>query len=301
MSLRALQIGSVLLALAAAVPLVAQLQIDRFPQLPQPAVEENKKPEKPPTPVYSGENVALPIECKTGKLEYSGILCSPEQPCVLYLDLAAIAAEGDFVVAAGELHSNESTLESVVLSSADGGKTWKEAAERVPAAGIEAVEIVDGGYAWAAGQQGDAATVEKPFTLYTGDYGESWSLRKLGDAEDPIRGVVVDFRLDSAEHGYIILEQLSTTGDPFQMRETYNGGRSWDIRQITAERPKIPGGRFLRTPEQMWRLREDSGAWRIERRSDAEPGGWALSTSFLVEAGSCPNRSAAPDDLSSAK
>ena len=288
MTLWATPIRLFCLALALAGLLTAQLEINRYPELPQPVVEEEKEPAKPPAPVYTGTNVQLPVDCQIERLEYAGMTCNAEQSCSLFLDLTSIAAEGDFIVLAGEIHSTGATVESVVLSSSDGGQSWKESAERVAAAGIEAVEIVEEVHAWAAGQQGDTATVEKPFSLYTDDAGESWALRKLGTFDEPVRGVVLAFRFDSPTHGYLILEKLTATGDPFELRETFNGGRSWSIRQITAERPKIPGGRFLRPAEELWRIQEEPDRWRIERRSDAEPDGWALSAGFAVELGACP-------------
>ncbi|MCG8650561.1 MAG: glycoside hydrolase [Pirellulales bacterium] len=277
----------------AAAPLGAQFQIKRYPELPQPKVEEEKEPEEAPIPTYAGADIRLPVNCQIEKLEYAGLLCSSERPCNLSLDMTALAASGDFVVLAGEIYSTEATFESVVISSSDGGETWKEAAERVAAAGIEAIEIVEEVHAWAAGQQGDTATVEKPFTLYTDDAGESWSLRKLGTLDEPVRGVVVDLRLDSPKHGYMVLENLAATGDRFQLRETFNGGRSWSVRQITAERPKIPGGRFLRPPEKLWRIREESDRWLIERRNEAEPDGWTAAAGFLLELDPCPAPSSA--------
>ncbi len=301
MTLRALAMGLFCLTFGPAAPLYAQLQINRYPELPQPVVEDEEEAAEAQVPVYRGAEIRLPSDCRIERLEYAGMICTQDQPCRLLLDFTAIDAAGDFVVLAGEIHTAEATLESVVLTSSDAGESWTEAAERVAAAGIEAVEIVEGVHVWAAGQQGDTATVEKPFTLYSDDAGETWSLRKLGTYDEPVRGVVLEFRFDAPQHGYMVLEKLTSTGDPFELRETFNGGRSWGIRQITADRPKIPGGRFLKPAEELWRFREESGDWVIERRSDAEPGGWSIATRFAVELEACPNASTLPADVSSPK
>lgn len=244
---------------------------------------------EPTVPTYEGPNIALTTSCEVERLEYAGIRCSAEQPCAFFLELVAVASEDDWVVLAGEVHTADATYESILLSSSDGGDTWTEAAERVVAGGIEAVSIVDGEHAFVAGQQGDTATGETPFVLSTDDTAASWDLWKVAAGGNPARGLVVEFRADSPRHGYLILESLAATGDAFQLLETYNAGRSWSMRQISAKQPKIPGPR-RRLAIEDWRLRPDSaaGQYVVSHNSSAAASGWAEKVRIDHSLGTCP-------------
>jgi hypothetical protein len=259
---------------------------------PEPIVlGQDKEPEGPPegTTIYEGPTVALSTVCDVGRLEYAGIRCSADRPCDLFLELVSVASEGDWVVLAGEVHTADATYESVVLSSKDGGLTWAESAERIAAGGIESISMVDAQTAFVAGQQGDTATGEMPFLLVTDDGGESWETRMVETGGEKVEGLVVTFQADTTSHGYLILEQLAATGDPYRLYETYNGGRSWSIRQISADKPQIPGPRLALRNED-WSLRPDSssGEFIVAKRSSSELSGWAEQGRFAGDVGSCP-------------
>ena len=106
---------------------------------------------------------------------------------------------------------------------------------------------------------------------------------------NPVQGLVVDFQADSPKHGFLILESLAATGDPFQLLETYNAGRSWSIRQISAEKPEVPGPRRTLAIED-WRLRADSaaGQYIVEFNSSFELSDWAEKVRFDYVIGTCP-------------
>lgn len=262
--------------------------------LPEPTpivLGEEKEPEGPPegTTVYEGPVISLSTVCDVDRLEYAGIRCSADHPCELFLELVSIASEGAWMVLAGEVHTAEATYESIVLTSQDGGTTWTESAERIAAGGIESISIVDAQTAFVAGQQGDTATGEMPFLLVTDDGGESWETRMVTAGGDKVEGLVVAFQADTTSHGYLILEQLAATGDPYRMYETYNGGRSWSIRQISADKPQIPGPRLALKSED-WSVRPDaaSGEFIVAKRGSLALSGWADQGRFAGTAGSCP-------------
>ena len=259
------------------------------PIITEEEAEAEAEAAEPSVPTYEGPNIALTTSCEVERLEYAGIRCSAEQPCQFFLELVAVASENDWVVLAGEVHTADATYESIVLSSSDGGDTWTESAERIVAGGIGAVSIVDGEHAFVAGQQGDTATGEFPVLLSTDDTAAGWDLWKVAPGGNPARGLVVEFRADSPRHGYLILESLASTGDPFQLLETYNAGRSWSMRQISAEQPRIPGPRRTLAIAD-WRLRPDSGAGQyvLAHSSSTDPSGWAEKARFNYSLGTCP-------------
>lgn len=262
-----------------------------LPEPPPIILGQEEEPEGPPegTTVYEGPVISLSTVCDIDRLEYAGIRCSEDRPCELYLELVSVAAEGSWMVLAGEVHTADATYESVVLASQDGGVTWTESADRIAAGGIESISIVDAQTAFVAGQQGDTATGELPFLLVTDDGGESWETRMVVTGGEKVEGLVVAFQADGASHGYLILEQLAATGDPYRLYETYNGGRSWSIRQISADKPQIPGPRLALKTED-WNVRPDSasGEFVIAKRSSSALSGWADQGRFAGTVGSCP-------------
>lgn len=284
-------IGFALATLPASAQIVVKTPTFEYPELPPVAAVEEKEPEPtaPPVPTYEGPHISLATTCEIERLQYAGIRCSADQPCEFFLELVSVAAEGDWVVLAGEIHTADATYESVLLSSSDGGHTWTESAERANSGGIEAITIVDGEHAFVAGQQGDTATGEHPFLVTTDDGGESWDFWMVQAGGTPAQGLVVDFQAESPKHGFLILESLAATGDPFQLLETYNAGRSWSIRQISAEKPEVPGPRRTLAIKD-WRLRADSaaGQYVVESNSSFELSDWAEKVRFDYVIGTCP-------------
>ena len=262
-----------------------------LPEPPPIILGQEEEPEGPPegTTVYEGPVVSLTTVCDVDRLEYAGIRCSADRPCELFLELVSVASQGPWIVLAGEVHTADATYESVVLTSQDGGVTWTESADRIAAGGIESISMVDAQTAFVAGQQGDTATGELPFLLVTDDGGESWETRMVETGGEKVEGLVVAFPADGASHGYLILEQLAATGDPYRLYETYNGGRSWSIRQISAEKPQIPGPRLALSTED-WSVRPDSasGEFVVAKRSSAALSGSADQGRFAGAVGSCP-------------
>ena len=273
--------------LAFAASAEAQLVIDRsaptpYPMPPKIEPEEEEAREKPP-PTYSGERMQVRSECEPERLQTAGAICTASSPCEIWLELTAAREADEAVVAIGDLYTSAATLESIVLRTADAGATWTEAAERIAGAALDEIHFVDDEHGWIVGRE-VVGGGQRPFLLATDDGGASWSRRQVEEDED-YRGTVVQLRFDSPEHGFVIVERAAGTGDPYEMRETFNGGRSWSLRQITADRPALPGSR-RRVPQPDARVVEDSNgrSFAVQRRDgDA----WALLGRFEGSADVC--------------
>ena len=50
-------------------------------------------------------------------MEWAGMSCSDEEPCPVYLELAAVESVGNRIFLAGNIHSNAVTLYSLLLAS----------------------------------------------------------------------------------------------------------------------------------------------------------------------------------------
>jgi hypothetical protein len=273
--------------LAAAAPAAGQLVIDRsaapaYPMPPKVEPQEEKAEEKGP-PTYSGERIRIGSDCSPATLAAAGTICSAASPCELWLELTAAREAGGAAVAVGDLYAASAAVESIVLRTADDGETWTEAAARIPGAALDELHFVDGEHGWILGRELSGGG-QRPILLATDDSGASWARRQIDDDED-YRGAVLQMRFDSPKHGYVIVERPAGAGDPFEMRETFNGGRSWSLLQVTADRPALPGSR-RRIPEPTARVREDSAdnSLAVERR---EGESWLELGRFEGSAGAC--------------
>jgi hypothetical protein len=275
-------------AFGAVTPSTAQLVIDRSAPTPYPMppkVEPEKAEEKAKEPLrYSGERIEITSDCEEMRLSAAGMICAEASPCEMRLELTAGVNAGDAVVAIGDLYSVSATLESIVLRSEDGGATWVEAADRIAGVSLDEIQFSGDEHGWIVARE-HIGGGHRPFLLATDDGGRTWSARSIDDDED-FRGAVLQLRFDSPEHGYLVVEQAAGAGDPYEMRETHNGGRSWSLRQVTADRPALPGSR-RRIPDPVVQVREDSADdhYVVERRAN---GDWAAIGRFLGSAGTCP-------------
>ncbi|MEZ5363841.1 MAG: hypothetical protein R2748_16250 [Bryobacterales bacterium] len=283
----ALGIVGLIVLLAGGSPSLAQLVIDRSKPAPYPmppkieVEEEENKPKEPPR--YSGETTEIPAECDPARLSALGLPCSAASPCEMSLELTAAGEAGEAVIAIGDLYSPSATIASVVLRSDDGGASWTEAHERITGAALDELHFSGEENAWIVGRE-NIGGGQRPFLLASDDGGKSWRLRPIDEDED-FRGSVLQLRFDSPEHGFLILEKPTQKGDPYELRESFNGGRSWSLRQVTAERPALPGSR-RRTPEPSVRVSEPAAdnLFLVERR---EAGEWRTLGRFSAKAGVC--------------
>jgi hypothetical protein len=210
-----------------------------------------------------------------------GLTCPAEHPCPVYLELTSVAAAGKKLFLAGNLHTEDVTLYSVLLASADGGKTWSEPHERIRGAGLDQVQFLDAETGWVAGAS-LGGVPRDPFLLVTRDGGATWQAGPVfGEGR---AGSVTRFHFDSKTHGVLWIDRsFSDQSDRYERYESTNGGESWAIRESSARPPaKSPES----TAASEVRLQTDAGtrSYRVERRT---PAGWETVASFPVRAGEC--------------
>src|SRR3954452_13386658 len=98
-----------------------------------PAAVTPPPPAVPVNPVLqnNGKPILVPFKCTEEDVRIAGLTCSEDDPCPVYLELSAIESTGLRIFTAGNIHTNNSTLFSILLGTEDNGLTWREFHERV--------------------------------------------------------------------------------------------------------------------------------------------------------------------------
>ncbi len=236
----------------------------------------------------SGEPMRLPFTCTEEEVQSVGLVCTEEEPCSIYLELAGIAIAGRKVFVAGNLHSSSATIASILLASDDGEQTWKEPSPRVRGAALEAVEFYDLDHGWAAGE------VQYPlprdsFFLVSTDGGSSWRQKPV--AEDGGPGSLQRFWFDSAQHGEVIVDAgKRNRSGRYLDYESETGGDSWMLRSTTGELPKLKHApASMENPDFRLRAADNGKAWEVEKRENEK---WVSVASFLIEVATCKIKAA---------
>lgn len=225
----------------------------------------------------------LDLVCGAPEIDKFGLTCSPEEPCPVFLELAAVGAAGEKIFASGNLHTATTTIASVLLASEDGGKTWSEPHERVPGASLDQMQFFDLETGWVAGQMAGALPRD-PFFLITTNGGKTWDRRPV--FEDTRVGAIDQFAFESRTTGQMTVDrtQAGENGNRYELYESMTGGSSWTMREVSTKpivlkRSRPVGGGT-------WRAKADgpSKSFRIERRGTSQ---WTTVASFLIAAGEC--------------
>ena len=170
-----------------------------------------------------------------------------------FYDVFFIDENTGWAVGNAEGNTPEETVESVIVHTADGGKTWQAQKSGVFEHPLQKVQFVDALRGWIVGEGGIILhTVDGGQTwvrqmsntpnhlfdlqflsptegwavgdwgtaLYTGDGGETWTNRAVGLGDDSLRGI---YFLDS-QHGW----GVSYEGRTYYTR---NGGAIWKRRE----------------------------------------------------------------------
>ena len=232
---------------------------------------------------YSAEPLRLAYECNEDDMQWAGMVCTEQEPCPIFLDLTTIASAGRKVFVGGNLHSNTTSLYSVLVQSDDTGASWREGAPRVRGASLAQMQFTDLEHGWAAGEV-QFPLPQDPFFLITSDGGISWRNRPL--TEDGGPGTMQRFWFDSPRHGELIVDAGKTAeGGRYRAYETETGGDTWMIRGATTLAPKlrreppVPENPYFRT-----RAAKDGKSVIIEKRSGEQ---WETAAAFLLEVASC--------------
>src|SRR5690242_20628504 len=85
-------------------------------------------PDGPPSYRFMGKPVRVSVNCTYEQVQTLALPCSESEPCPLFLELADFEQVGARIFLTGNVHTDATTIESILLASDDDGKTWIEAA-----------------------------------------------------------------------------------------------------------------------------------------------------------------------------
>lgn len=233
---------------------------------------------------YTGKPMSVGFTCTAEDIQAAGLTCSEQEPCPVYLELTGVESIGSRIFLTGNLHSPVVTLDSELLGSADGGRTWRELHQRIRSASLDRIQFVDAQTGWASGEL-TSPLPQDPFLLLTTDGGETWRERPVfgEDAEDHL-GAVQQFWFADRSIGSLIIDRgQGSDSDEYELYESANGGESWNIKQSSAKPLRL---RAAAGDSSGWRLRADRAteSFQVEHRQGSE---WRAVASFLVRAGAC--------------
>lgn len=238
---------------------------------------------------FAGKPIQIESRCTPEDMRSAGLLCTEEEPCGLYLEVAAVESVGNKIFAAGNIHTDTATLYSILLASDDSGKTWREPFERLKASGLDQIQFVDFENGWISGQALQPFPHDA-FFLITSDGGKTWRRRPVwGESR---AGTVGQFWFTSRSAGSMVVH--GGEAGRYELYETPNGGETWMLREVN-EKPLRLRRAAGANPD--WRIRADKAtqAFWIERRQGEK---WAGMAAFAVNAGECkpeaPKEEAAP-------
>lgn len=232
---------------------------------------------------YAQAPIQVQFQCSPADLDIIGQGCSNSDSCPVYLELSNLDVVGPKLFISGNLHTETSTLSSILLASDDGGKTWSEPHERIRSAGLDQIQFIDFETGWIAGEM-LLGTPKDPFLLITQDGGKAWRLQPLFEESHP--GMIEQFWFESRTSGALVIDRVqpSETGARHELYESMTGGTSWLLREAGASPIQL---KRFRTPSQTgWRLRADASSktYRVERQ---EAGRWTAMATFPVRIGEC--------------
>jgi photosystem II stability/assembly factor-like uncharacterized protein len=263
--------GTVLLTVLAAAATWAQ---EQPPANPAPAVLEN-----------SGQPMLLPFACTDEDIQWGGLSCSADEPCPVYLELAAVepgAPPGSGrIFAAGNIHALDVTLYSVLLESEDGGHTWREAHQRIRGASLDHIQFLGAELGWTSGQA-LSPLPQDAFLLLTSDGGKTW--RQHAIFSESRVGSIQQFFFSGKDSGSLIIDRgPGAEGGRYELYESPDAGESWTIAQTSNQPLKLKSSPV--TPSD-WRVRADgpTQSFHLERRQGER---WASVASFAVKLGVC--------------
>ena len=246
---------------------------DQPPVAPTPAA--------PPVLENTGKPLVVPFQCSEEDIRSSGLACSEDDPCQIYLELAVAAGAGTHIFAAGNLHAEAATLYSILLGSEDSGRTWREVHERIRGAGLDHIQFVDADNGFASGLS-LSPLPQDPFLLITHDGGKTW--RPSAIFSEPRIGSMVQFYFDGPKTGSLIIDRgAGSDGDRYELYESQDGGDSWGIRQTSVKPLKLKVDPAA-NPD--WRIRADAAtkSFHVEHRTGQR---WANEAAFAVKLGAC--------------
>ena len=238
-------------------------------------------PAEKPALQNTGKPMVVEYRCSEEDIQWSGLTCTQEDPCPVYLELAAVEAVGNRIFLAGNIHSSATTLDSVLLASDDAGKTWREPHERLRASGLDRIQFVDFENGWISGAVLHPLPHD-PFLLITEDGGKVWRYHAISN--EPSFGSILQFWFSSRSNGTMVIDRgRAGESRQYEMYETPDAGETWSLKEQSDRPIKM---KRAGTANADWRIRADATtkSFRIERRAGER---WHSIAAFAVSAGSC--------------
>jgi hypothetical protein len=235
----------------------------------------------PPVLENSGKPMLLPFRCTEDDIRWAGLSCPAEEPCPVYLELAAAESAAGRIFAAGNIHALDVTLYSVLLASEDAGHTWREAYERIRGASLDHIQFLDAELGWTSGQA-LSPLPQDPFLLLTTDGGKTWRQRVIF-SESRV-GSIQQFQIGAKDSGSLIVDRgPGAEGGRYELYESPDAGETWTIKE-TSDRPFQL--KPLPVAPSAWRVRADgpTQAFHLERRQGER---WISAAAFAVKLGAC--------------
>jgi photosystem II stability/assembly factor-like uncharacterized protein len=239
-------------------------------------------PAGPPVLQNTGKPIVVPFQCTEEDIRSAGLACTEDDPCPVYLELSAVDSTGIRLFAAGNIHTATATLHSILLGSDDNGATWREAYERVRAAGFDRIQFAGADMGWASGVT-LAPLAQDPFLLATTDGGKSW--RPHAIFNEPRFGTIQQFYFSDKQSGTLIVDHgPGSEGDRYELYESNDGGETWNIRQTSVKPLALKLPATAQAPE--WRARADAAtkSFHLEHRQGQR---WVPVAAFAVNLGAC--------------
>jgi hypothetical protein len=266
-------------------------QVPTAPPVELPQTEPPKtEPQAPPVLRNTGKPMLVPFQCTDDDMEWAGMSCTEEDPCPVYLEVSAVETIGNRIIALANIHSEATTLYSLLMASEDAGATWHEVYERMRGTGLDHIQFIDFQYGWISGET-LVPVSRDPFLLLTSDGGKTW--HSVSVFNEGGGGAIQQFWFTSPSSGALVIDRMeSTESSRYELYETPNGGETWMIRR-TSDQP-ISIKRTGAAPGSTWRIRADARtkSFVIEKQQGER---WSTVASFLVEMGACkPAPRAAP-------
>lgn len=239
----------------------------------------------------TGKPIVAPYDCTDADIQSFGLSCTLDDPCPIYLELAAFEPVGNQLYVSGNIHTDAVTLYSIMLASTDGGKTWREPFARIHGASLDRILFVGFEQGWVMG--GTVNPIARdPFLLITSDGGKFW--RRVPVFEDSRAGSIEQLWFESRTSGTLVFDRgKGGDGPRYELYESETGGDNWMIRQASDKPVAIK-----RMPPQIentdWRMRPDAATKsnRIEKR---QAGKWTPVASFAIDLPAC--RPPAPKEM----
>jgi photosystem II stability/assembly factor-like uncharacterized protein len=212
----------------------------------------------------------------------AGLTCSEDDPCPVYLELSTVHSTGIRLFVAGNIHTTNSTLFTILLGSDDNGQTWREAYERARGAGLDHVQFSGVDTGWVSGVT-FSPLPQDPFFLMTTDGGKTWRRRDLFD--ETRFGSIQQFYFEDPKTGALLMDRGPGSGsDRYELYETNDGGVTWNIRETNSKAIQLKRAPVAPNPD--WRVRADgpSKSFHLEQRQGQK---WTSLAAFKVDVGAC--------------